>query len=170
MFKLSLTPRRWLLTLHVLFSAIMFGGAVIFLVLSVIVATSSDEGIVSACYTVMHLLARTSVRASTIGTLATGIMLSVMTQWGLFKYHWIIAKEALTAVCIVIGPVGMYFWTLKAVELTSAYGWSAGADSQYIVNSVQLWIGIIIQIVSLAAMTALSVFKPGGARKRRKTA
>jgi hypothetical protein len=162
-----MTQRRWLLTIHLLFSAIMFGVAVAFLILSIAAANTSDEGVLKACYTSMHVLAKTSVKVSTIGTLVTGILLSVLTQWGLFKYYWIIAKEVLTVLSIVLGPIGMYFWTLKAVTLTTAEGLNALHDQAFIVNNVQLWIGIILQIISLIAMFIISVFKPWGPRKQK---
>jgi hypothetical protein len=165
--KLKGNPRKWLLTFHLLFSAIMLGEAVAFLIMGITAASTSDEGMLKACYTMMHILAKTPVKASTIGALVTGILLSLLTQWGLFKYYWIIAKEALTVLSIVLGPFGMYFWTLKAVTLTSVEGLDALHDSAFIVNNNQLLIGIILQIISIAAMFIISVFKPWGLRKQK---
>jgi hypothetical protein len=164
--KLKGTPRKWLLTLHLLFSAIMLGGAVAFLIMSITAASTSDEGMLKACYTMMHILAKTSVKASTIGALVTGILLSMMTQWGLFQYYWIIAKEVLTLLSILLGPIGMYSWTLKAVTLTTAEGLNVLQDPVFIVNNNQLWVGIILQVISLSAMFVISVFKPWGMRKK----
>ncbi|MFD0674620.1 hypothetical protein [Cohnella sp. GCM10027633] len=168
--RINLTQRRWLLVLHLLFAAIMLGGAVAFLILSLVAASTSDEGVLRACYTAMQVLSESSVRASTIGTLVTGILLSVLTQWGLFKFYWIIAKEILTLVAIALGPIGMYLWTLKAVRMTDDAGLNALHDSAFLVNQNQMMVGIILQIVSLAAMFVLSVFKPWGQRKRRTSA
>jgi hypothetical protein len=166
--QLKGTPRKWLLILHLLFSAIMLGGAVAFLIMSITAASTSDVGMLKACYTSMHVLAKTSVKASTIGALVTGILLSMLTQWGLFKYYWIIAKEALTLLSILLGPIGMYSWTLKAVTLTSAEGLNVLQDPAFIVNNNQLWVGIILQMISIAAMFIISVFKPWGSRKQKK--
>ncbi|WP_240511892.1 hypothetical protein [Paludifilum halophilum] len=69
---------------------------------------------------------------------------------------------------IGVGLVGIYFWTLKAVTLTTAEGINAPQDPVFTVNSQLLWTGIIIQLISLAAMFALSVFKPWGERKKRR--
>jgi hypothetical protein len=164
--KLNGRPRKWLLILHLLFSAIMLGGAVAFLIMSITAANTSDEGVLKACYTSMHVLAKTSVKASTIGALVSGILLSVLTHWGLFKYYWIIAKEALTVLSLVLGLIGMNSWTLKAVTLTTARGLNALHDSAFIVNNNQLWVGIMLQIISLIAMFIISVFKPWGPRKK----
>jgi hypothetical protein len=144
----------------------MFGGAIAFLILSITAANTSDEGVLKACYTSMHVLANTSVRASTIGALVTGIMLSVLTHWGLIKYYWIIAKEGLTVISILLGPISMEALTLKAVKLTSSEGLNAINDPAFTVNSRLLWIGIILQIVSVGGMYIISVFKPWGPRKR----
>jgi hypothetical protein len=112
------------------------------------------------------VLAKTSVRASTIGALVTGIMLSMLTHWGLLKYYWIIAKEGLMIISILLGPIGMEALTLKAVKLTSAGGLNALNDQAFTVNSEQLWIGIIVQIISVGGMFVISVFKPWGSRKQ----
>jgi len=165
--KLSANGRKWLLIVHLLFAAIMLGVAVVFLILSIVAATASDIGIVRSCYNVMLMLADSSVRASTIGTLATGILLSVLTKWGLLRYYWIIAKEALSIVAIVLGPFGMHFWSLRAVALIQADGGQALHSQAFVVNSGQLWTGIILQIVSLASMYVISVLKPWGVRRNR---
>ncbi|QGQ97532.1 hypothetical protein EHS13_22900 [Paenibacillus psychroresistens] len=166
MAKLKGTQRKWLLILHLLFSAIMLGEAVVFLLMSITAANTNDEGMLKASYGIMHVLAQTPIKTATIGTLVSGILLSVLTSWGLFRYYWIIAKEALMLVSILLGPLGMYLWTLKAVTLTTSEGLNALEDSAFIINNNQLWVGIILQIISLAAMFIISVFKPWGSRKK----
>jgi len=168
--KLNLTQRRWLIILHLLFASIMFGVSIVFLILSITAANTNDAGVLKACYSSMHVLAKTSVRASTIGTVVTGILLSVLTQWGLFKFYWIIVKEGLTILSIILGPFAMYTLTLKAVSLTSKGGLNTLLDPSFTVNKWQLWIGIILQIVSLVVMFVISVFKPWGQRKQKKAA
>ncbi|MGZ0050599.1 hypothetical protein [Brevibacillus gelatini] len=166
MARIGLNQKKWLLLLHLLFSAIMLGGAVIFLVLSIVAANTDDAGIFTACYTAMHALAKTSVRASTIGTIVTGVLLSVWTHWGLFRYYWIIAKEVLTLVAVLLGPIGMYVWTLQALTIARAEGLAAVENPAFLVNSGQLWTGIVLQVLSLFLLFLLSVFKPWGKRKR----
>jgi hypothetical protein len=165
--KLSITKKRWLLSLHILFASIMFGVAVTFLVLSIAAANTSSLDVLQACYNGMHILAKSSVRASTIGTLVTGVLLSLWTNWGLFKFYWIIAKEVLTIFSIGLGFVGMYTWSLNAVTLVSTDGWDVWQNSAFIVNNEQLLIGIVLQIISLGTMFVLSVFKPRGQRKKK---
>lgn len=166
--RLSLSKRKWLLILHLLFSAIMLGVSIVFLILSITAANTNNVGVLKACFSSMHVLAKTSVRASTIGTVITGILLSVLTQWGLFKFYWIIVKEGLTLLSIILGPFAMYTLTLKAVTLTTNDGINALINPAFTVNKWQLWIGIILQIISLVSMFVISVFKPWGQRKKKK--
>ncbi|OZB91209.1 hypothetical protein [Paenibacillus sp. XY044] len=163
--KMTVKQRKWLLILHLLFSAIMLGTAVIFLFLSITAAVTEDEGVFRACYIIMHMLSEKTVRVSTIATLVTGILLSVWTPWGLFEYYWIIVKEILTLLLVILGPVGMYYWTLQAVHYVSVPGVQGVLSSEFTVNNVQLWVGIILQIVSLAGVFVISVFKPWGAKR-----
>ncbi|MFD0829482.1 hypothetical protein ACT8ZR_28305 [Neobacillus sp. M.A.Huq-85] len=163
--RLSLTKRKWLLILHLMFSAIMLGVSIVFLILSITAANTNDVNVLKACYSSMHVLAKTSVRASTIGAVVTGILLSVLTQWGLFKFYWIIVKEGLTLLSIFLGPIAMYSFTLKAITLTTKDGINIFFDPAFTVNKWQLWCGIILQVISLVSMFVISVFKPWGQRK-----
>ncbi|MGG3468149.1 hypothetical protein ABES02_11785 [Neobacillus pocheonensis] len=152
--KLSHTSKRWLLIFHIIFAAIMLGNMTAFLIFNITAAAASDKSIVQTCFQAMHILSKTSVRASTIGTTVTGILLSVWTKWGLFKYYWIIAKEGLTVLCIGLNFWGMYSWTLRAL--------SKNNDLFYV--KTELWTGVIIQIISLVLMYIISVIKPWGKR------
>lgn len=160
--KLTLQQRRILLLLHLIFASIMLGGQATFIILALTASVTDSADTLRTCYDVMHLLADTSVRASTIGTTVTGILLSVFTSWGLFRYYWLIAKEVLTLVTIGIGFVGLYAWTLRGVRLSAAPVMNAWAEPVFTVNHAWLWIGILLQTISLLLMFILSVWKPGG--------
>ncbi|TXK80393.1 hypothetical protein FU659_18425 [Paenibacillus sp. N3.4] len=165
MVKITMTQKKWLLFIHLFFSSIMLGGALTFLILSINAGVAKDANQLQMCYAAMHILAKTSVRVSTIGATVSGVLLSLLTHWGMFKYYWIIVKQLLTLLSIYLGIIGMYNWTLKAFEVTSAEGLNALHNSVYMVNDQQLWVGIILQIISVVSMFILSVFKPWGKRK-----
>ncbi len=158
--KLSLTFRKVLLILHILFSSIMFGNMVTFIVLSITVATTKNISLIDSCYTVMHVLSNSSIKASTIGTTITGILLSVISKWGLFKFNWIIVKEILTTFLIGLNLWGMYVWTLDALNGTGS--------NILLISNFTLWVGIIIQLVSLIFIFAISKYKPWGKRVKQR--
>jgi hypothetical protein len=138
---------------------------VTFLILSITVASTSDSVLILSCYKVMHVLAGTSVRASVIGTIVTGVLLSLGTHWGLVKYYWIIVKEVLTDVAVIVGPIGMYIWTMKGISMLTEVGGESANQGAYVSNMLSLFMGIGVQLLSLITMYLLSVFKPWGKRK-----
>ena len=133
---------------------------VAFLIFSITIAASNDASLINTCYRLMHLLSRTSVRASTIGTTLTGLLLTILTKWGLLKFYWVIAKEGLTLLVIGLNLWGMYAWTFQAIILSQSATW----QGDFFIVKTELWTGIIIQLLSLVLMYIISVFKPWGRR------
>ncbi|ALC83747.1 MULTISPECIES: DUF2269 family protein [Bacillus] len=158
--KISLNQRKSLLLLHILFAAIWFGTTVVFLVLSINAAATENEQTLVSSYTAMYLLASSSGRVSIFGTVITGILLSVLTNWGLFKHYWIIAKEVLSLVMMGLGLVAIYSISLNAFNVSSANGLAA----KEMINQGWLFTGVILQILSLILTFWLSVIKPWGKR------
>ena len=138
----------------------MLGNMVAFLIFSITIAASNDASLINTCYRLMHLLSRTSVRASTIGTTLTGLLLTILTKWGLLKFYWVIAKEGLTLLVIGLNLWGMYAWTFQAIILSQSATW----QGDFFIVKTELWTGIIIQLLSLVLMYIISVFKPWGRR------
>jgi len=165
--KLSIVQKRWLLSLHVVFSAIMLGEAMVIVILSLTALTTKSGELLNACYTILYLLSRTGERYAPIFAAVTGIMLSVMTPWGLFRYYWVIVKEVLTLVAVAISMVGFYVWSMRGLSFISTEGLDARQNPVFVVNNMELWTGIVLQVISLASMFVISVFKPWG-RKRHK--
>lgn len=159
--KLTLIPKKWLLSLHIIFSAIWLGITFAFLILSINVLFTDDVQIIKSYYTSLIRLETTAGRVSIIGTVATGIVLSVFTHWGMFKYRWIIVKEVLTIGSMGLGFAFIYFWTSKGSAILLA----DGIAPAFVNIQVQLLAGIVIQILSLSSMFLISVFKPWGKRK-----
>jgi hypothetical protein len=158
--NLSITQKKWWLSAHILFSAIWFGVTVTFLILSISVLMTNDSQVIKAYYTSMLQLEQTAGRASIIGTVITGVILSLFTKWGLFKFYWIITKEILSLICLAIGFIFIFYWTINGIQLSEE-----SIGDHFIANHYQLMIWIIIQVVLLAILFILSVFKPWGKRQ-----
>jgi hypothetical protein len=158
--NLSITQKKWWLSAHILFSAIWFGVTVTFLILSISVLMTNDSQVIKAYYTSMLQLEQTAGRASLIGTVITGVILSLFTKWGLFKFYWIITKEILSLICLAIGFIFIFYWTINGIQLSEE-----SIGDHFIANHYQLMIWIIIQVVLLAILFILSVFKPWGKRQ-----
>src|SRR5690606_17219960 len=117
--------------------------------------------LITSCYQIMDILSHSSMRASTIGATATGIILSVWTHYGLLKYRWIIVKEILTLLLIWMNLWGMPTWTRRVLENIEM----GGLEDQTTLVNLNIWIGIMLQVSMLIFIFVISRHKPWGKRK-----
>lgn len=165
--RLSPSWKKAMLGLHLTFTGILLGCTAVIVVLVIASLATEDEDVLRASYTVMHLLATSSIRASSIGTVVTGVILSVFTHWGLLRYYWIVYKIIMTALSVAVGVVGFYYWSLNGVTMIAEEGMRALDDPAFVMNNQQLWLGLVFQVLSLVSMVFVSVFKPWGKRVSR---
>ena len=84
----GLRVRKGALLVHVATSIGWFGTVAVFLALAVTGATSSDPGLARACYAVMGVVGWAVIVPASLASLATGVVSSLGTPWGLFRYYW----------------------------------------------------------------------------------
>jgi hypothetical protein len=162
--KVSDTTRKWLLVIHISLASVMVGISVGILILTLIILKTQDHEIINMAYTSMNILAKGPLRTATIVAISSGVLLAVLTRWGLYRYYWIIAKQLLSIIVIGIGLFGIYNWTLEGVSI--AQGGASDISSVLAVNNKQLLTGAIFQMISLFSIYAISVFKPWGERRK----
>ena len=163
--KLSIPQKRWLLAVHILGMAAWLGGGLCCLALSLIALTTSNPQLFNATYVFIDTLNHTLLRAGAIVSLLSGILLAVLTQWGLLRFYWLNVKEIISLLCVVVDLIAIR-WNEHILSLTGSQGFQALSDSSYLSNRTLLFAGILLQIVSLSAIIVISIFKPWGQRKR----
>jgi hypothetical protein len=139
------TRHRVVLTAHILTSAGWFGAAVVVAAL-LGVAGASDGAASPALYRAVHTSIWVTVPLG-VGAVVTGIVLGVITKWGVVRYRWVVAKELLALAVIatdlvLLGP--------------------SAADALHGRADAPLLQPAIAHCIVLTVATALSVFKPGG--------
>ena len=152
------TVRKVALTTHVTSSVGWFGAVAAFLALAVVGLTSGNSLTVRAVYIAMELVTWGVIVPFSLASLATGIVQSLGTTWGLFRYYWVVAKLALTIVATAIllvhtGPIG------RVASLAVDHALAA-ADLHKL--RVQLIADAGAAMVALLVATTLSVYKPWG--------
>ena len=146
--------RRWrnaLLTIHIAAAVAILGDSLGFLAIAVRARdlTASDA---HASYEILGLLSLAFGIPLSFIALATGLALGIGSRWGVFRYPWVIAKLALLISVMLVGGA-----VLSPAE-DAALGGTGG--------SAALIAGASWDVVALATATALSVSKPGRARRR----
>jgi hypothetical protein len=157
---MTMTPRvrKFALTTHVTSSVGWLGAVAGFLALAVAGVTSADAHLVRAAYLSMHLITWFVIVPFSVAALATGLVQSLGTPWGVFRHYWVVAKLALTVVA-----------TLILLARTQPIGQVASVASQTMLASgdlrqlrIQLIADAGAALMSLLVATTLSVYKPWG--------
>jgi hypothetical protein len=167
--KVTLTQRRWLISLHLLFVVALLGHVIDMILLLLRTSSANSADALLSIYNNVSFLGEAVGPISAVGTVITGVLLCICTNWGLFKHPWIIVKLILTPVVIVIGAVGINKWTSQAIEIISNIGLKALETPDFITISQKLVIALSIQLILLVFMVIISVFKPWGKKKGAKT-
>ncbi len=161
--------RKLALTAHVITSVGWLGAVAGFLALAVAGLTGRDAQVVRATYISMGLETWSVIVPLALASLLTGIVSSLGTQWGLFRYSWVIMKLLLTVLATLILLVHLQPISILAglAAKTSLFG----ADHRSLRVLMVVASGAALPV--LLALTALSIYKPRGMtlygwRKQRK--
>jgi hypothetical protein len=155
---MTLRLRKLALTAHVTSSVGWLGAVAAFLALAVAGLTSQDAQLVRAAYLTMEVTGWFVIVPLSLATLPTGLVMSLGTEWGLFRHYWVVAKLLITLLAtglllVHMQPVGHL--ARAVAETTLAKGELAGLRLQLVADAGAA-------LVALLAATALSVYKPRG--------
>jgi hypothetical protein len=157
---MAVTPglRKLTLTTHVTSSIGWFGAVAAFLTLAVAGLKSQDGQIVRATYLAMQLTTWFVIVPLALVSLLSGVVSSLGTRWGLFRYYWILVKLLITVFVTIIllvhtRPIDLL--TRRAAKATAL-----GADLQS--SQLLMVVAAGAALLVLLVLTALSVYKPQG--------
>ena len=153
-----MTPalRRFTFTTHITSSVGWVGAAVAFLALAVIGFTSDDPVKVRGAYLLMAPAAWFVLVPLAHASLLSGIVLSLGTTWGLFRYYWVVLKLGITLFATVI--LLIYMGTFREMAGVAA---DPVMDLAVVRNASPIVHAILALILLLAAI-GLGVYKPLG--------
>jgi len=159
----SLHSRKLLLSLHIVTTVSILGTDLVLLTLGIAGLGGADPRTI---YPAAHLVSAWVVAPLALLALGTGLLLGVLTPWGLFRYWWVTIKLAITVLFV---PVVLFILVPRLGTLASTVTTSA---------SGALPIGQRVPLVLVPALASsllvlnvlLAIFKPGGRRKARATA
>ena len=153
-----MTPafRRFTFTTHITSSIGWLGAVMAFLALAVIGFTSDDEVKVRGAYLLMAPAAWFVLVPLAHASLLSGIVLSLGTTWGLFRYYWVVLKLGITVFATVILLIYMgTFRQMAGVAADPVLDLAAVRNASPIIHA-------ILALVLLLAATVLGVYKPFG--------
>lgn len=158
-----MTPffRKLGLTVHITFSVGWFGAVVGFLALAIAGLTSQNSQVVVSSYISMDIITWFVILPACLGAMITGIVQSLVTQWGLFRYSWVVVKLVLTIVATIVLLVHMQPISYMAQMASEA----EISDSDLSGLRIQLIANAGAALLVLLVATTISVYKPWGMTK-----
>ena len=154
-----MTPRlrKFALAVHIALSVGWIGAVAGYIALDVAAAISQEAQTLRAAYLAMELIAWYVIVPLALASLLTGIVMSLGTNWGLFRHYWVLISLLLTIVATVVLLVETqtisYFADIAADPTTSSDDLRALGST--LVHSVG---GTVVLLVILV----LNVYKPRG--------
>jgi hypothetical protein len=153
-----MTPalRRFTFTTHITSSVGWVGAVLAFLALAVIGFTSDDPVKVRGAYLLMAPAAWFVLVPLAHASLLSGIVLSLGTTWGLFRYYWVVLKLGITVFATVI--LLIYMGTFRQMAGVAA---DPVVDLEVVRNASPI-VHAVLALVPLVSATVLGVYRPFG--------
>jgi hypothetical protein len=158
---MALTPRqrKLALTAHVTASVGWLGAVIAFLALSVAGLTSQDPQTVQGAYLVMELTGWVILVPLSLASLATGLICSLGSAWGLFRHYWVLFKLAINLVATIV--LLLYMQTLAYLGDTAAATALSGTGLRGLRDPSPVLHAAAALLLLLVA-TTLAIYKPRG--------
>lgn len=151
--------RKFALTAHVISSVGWLGAVAGYLALAITGITSSDVQRVRAVYLAMELTVGFVIVPLALASLLTGLVSSLGTKWGLFRYYWVLFKLLINVFATTI--LLMYTQSIGYFAAVAAKTSLSGEDLGALRNPTHVLHASGALILLLVAAT-LAVYKPQG--------
>jgi hypothetical protein len=144
--------RRVMVFVHVVVSTGWMGAGAANVVLTFTAGLGDDPQVRRACYVLVRTIDTWLVIPGAFAALVSGVVLSVLTPWGLARYWWVLVKLVLTTAVIVFSTFFVGVWVERSI--------TAGIAASP--HAVELMVGPLASMAAFLLMTWASVAKPWG--------
>ena len=157
---MTMTPRlrKFALTAHIISSIGWFGAVAAFVALAIAGMISHDAQMVRAAYLAMELTTWFVIVPLASISLLSGVVSSLGTNWGLFRYYWVLLKLLITVFATIVLLVHTQPIDLLAGVAANTAVFSADLESLRLLMVTASCATLVVLIV----LTVLSVYKPPG--------
>jgi hypothetical protein len=155
---MSPAVRKAALVTHVAASVGWIGAILASLILGVVGVASDDRQTVRAVYVVLEPLGSYALVPLSVAALATGLLQSLGTNWGLLRHYWVVTKLLMNL--FATGVLLLYMQTLTV--LADAARGLDGSDDLADLQSPSPAVHAAAAIALLTVALVLSVYKPRG--------
>ena len=157
--------RKWLKFLHIVFTMSWFGASLSLVALNFFIPQPDSGSALVLLNIISYRVSTIIVATASVLSLITGLLLCWKSNWGFFRYWWVMVKLFVTIVIIVFCIIVTGPAVEKLIELSRTFGMEALHNESYLDKKM---LGDIVQpVISalLVFLAYLSIFKPWGKRK-----
>lgn len=150
--------RKLFLLLHTIFSVGWFGAVAVFFVLNTAALINPYNQLFRSLNFSMNLIAWYVILPFCLLSLATGIIQSLATPWGLLKHYWVAAKLILT-----LGATFLLVMHMPLINQTAEMTSERPSPNPGLHGlTINLFIKSGLALITLLATTTISIYKPWG--------
>jgi len=162
--KLGIKGRSWLKGFHIFFACAWVGTGISMVLLSLADGHFHSGDEIYAVNASIKLLDDYIIIPAAFGSLITGLLISLYTNWGFFKFNWVIFKWVATLAQIIFGTFWLGPWTNNATAIADLERGLALQNNTYLHDKQMVAIFGVIQVLLLIAQVLISAYKPWGRR------
>ncbi len=163
-FKLSVKQKNWVLSFHIGFAGLWTGTILCMFLITLRNKYTANSDILFAFHSMVNLLDDVIVIPAGIGSVLTATLLCWGSNYGFFKFYWVITKWILTIGLIILGSFWLFSWSNTAENIALSEGLEAFKNPIYLFDVKGVLIGCLIQVLFLLIIIAISTLKPWGRR------
>lgn len=160
----SIQQKNWVLSFHIGFATLWTGTVLSMFLIAWRNKNSTNPDILFALNSVINLLDDFVVIPAAIGSVITATLLCWQTNYGFFKFYWVIAKWILSIALIIFGTFWLFPWANAATEISLESGLQSFKNPHYTFDALGVLLGTLIQVFLLFVIVGISVLKPWGRR------
>lgn len=162
--KLKARGQKWLKGFHVFFAATWLGAGVCLVVMQSFLGTDRP-GALYGIDLALKFIDDFVIIPAAIGSLITGLIYSLFTNWGWIKHRWVAIKWFINLGGIIFGTFWLGPWVNSQSPISARLDLAALADPVYIhAQTMNTWWGLV-QVSTLALAVFFSVLKPWKAKR-----
>lgn len=155
MYKLSVKPRLWLKSLHIVSASMWVGGGAAMLVLTLVARTAGVPAF-PAYDSAVQVVDNWVTIPGGVAAMSTGLCFSLFTSWGFFKHTWVTVKWVITVSCILSGALWLGPTLGKVAEMSA----TAVTGPAYVMAHQSFFAWHATQTALVLFMVVISTLKP----------
>ena len=162
--KISAKSQRWLKCFHVFFACLWLGGAVALTLMNFLLR--ADDGMqLYGINLSMKLVDDFVIIPGGVGSLLTGLLYSVFTNWGWFRHKWITTKWAINLFGLILGTFWLGPWLNALPPISKMEGLKAFVNPVFAHNQRMLYVFGTFQLATIIFAVFISILKPWKRKK-----